>query len=174
MPARLECVMIGGKVEDTDAFLRRLRRVGRTQGGNQRAHGIIYLSATSRKLAQKTLDDHAAGILKAGETPPDLSTPILITAPCKVIAQNEIYNNPPSDPQCTCPPCISNPPAVRAARASKVNTNIPKAKQGRRVHYSSLKRGYAVFQVPATHSVGIDRCQGERGQINLTHISVTH
>ncbi|KAJ7840195.1 hypothetical protein B0H14DRAFT_3140548 [Mycena olivaceomarginata] len=135
MPARLECVMIGGKVEDTDAFLRRLRRVGRTQGGNQRARGIIYLSAISRKLAQKTLDDHAASILKAGETPPDLSMPILITAPCKVIAQNEIYNNPPSDPQCTCPPCISNPPAenitppVRAARASKVNTNIPKAKR---------------------------------------------
>lgn len=148
MPARLDCVMIGDKVEDTDAFLQRLGRVGRTKGGSQRARGIIYLSAASRKFAQKTLDDHAAGILKAGETPPDLSMPILITASCKVVAQNKIYNNPPSDPRCTCSPCISNPPLgprtpcdcsgclpetitpiVRATRASKVNTAIPKAKR---------------------------------------------
>ncbi|KAJ7443746.1 P-loop containing nucleoside triphosphate hydrolase protein [Mycena galericulata] len=144
MPARLDCVILYGDarhVKDADDFFQKLGRVGRTKGGSQRAHGIIY-------LARQTLDNYAAGILKDGENPPDLSMPTLIVALCKVAAQNKLYKNPPFDPPCTCPTCAANPPdgpripcdcsgclpenivpPQRPKRISRVNTNIKKSKR---------------------------------------------
>ncbi|KAJ7429855.1 hypothetical protein B0H11DRAFT_2264802 [Mycena galericulata] len=93
MPARLDCVILYGDarhVKDADDFFQKLGRVGRTKGGSQRARGIIFVSAAARKLAQQTLDNYAAGILKDGENPPDLSMPTLIVALCKVAAQNKL------------------------------------------------------------------------------------
>ncbi|KAJ7699249.1 P-loop containing nucleoside triphosphate hydrolase protein, partial [Mycena rosella] len=110
MPARLDAVMIGD-IEDADDFVQKLGRVGRKKDGAQGARGIIYTSAAARKLAQKVVDDASAGIFKAGEKPPDLSMPRMILAPCKVAAQNEIYNNPAFDSPCTCLPCTTNPPS---------------------------------------------------------------
>ncbi|KAJ7768784.1 hypothetical protein B0H14DRAFT_2632862 [Mycena olivaceomarginata] len=110
MPARLDCVMIGD-VEDTDEFFQKLSPVGRTKGGNLRARGIIYISSAAQKLAKKILEDHDAGILKQGDKPPDLSMPTMITASCKVAAQNKLYNNPPIDFPCTCALCAAKPPA---------------------------------------------------------------
>ncbi|KAJ7899455.1 hypothetical protein B0H14DRAFT_2556532 [Mycena olivaceomarginata] len=130
MPARLDCVMIGD-VEDTDEFFQKLSPVGRTKGGNLRARGIIYISSAAQKLAKKILEDHDAGILKQGDKPPDLSMPTMITASCKVAAQNKLYNNPPIDfPGCI-PENITLP--ERASRTSKVNADIPKGKRLSRI-----------------------------------------
>ncbi|KAJ7508162.1 hypothetical protein B0H11DRAFT_1902478 [Mycena galericulata] len=143
MPARLDCVILYGDarhVKDADDFFQKLGRVGRTKGGSQRARGIIFVSAAARKLAQQTLDNYAAGILKDGENPPDLSMPTLIVALS--------LKNPPFDPPCTCPTCTANPPdgpripcdcsgclpeniepPQRPKRISRVNTNIKKSKR---------------------------------------------
>jgi hypothetical protein len=74
--------------------------------------------------------------------------PKMILAKCKVRAQNELYNNPISEPQCTCSSCVDNPPhspknpcdcsgclpenitpPARPARQSTVNAAIPKNKR---------------------------------------------
>jgi hypothetical protein len=56
----------------------------------------MYVSAATRKAAEKVLADAAAGIRpKAGQKPPDLSFPTMIVAPCKVKCQDSLYNNPP-------------------------------------------------------------------------------
>ncbi|KAJ7508237.1 hypothetical protein B0H11DRAFT_1902554 [Mycena galericulata] len=112
MPARLDCVILYGDarhVKDADDFFQKLGRVGRTKGGSQRARGIIFVSAAARKLAQQTLDNYAAGILKDGENPPDLSMPTLIVA-------------------FGCLPENIEPPQ-RPKRISRVNTNIKKSKR---------------------------------------------
>ncbi|KAJ7672978.1 P-loop containing nucleoside triphosphate hydrolase protein [Mycena polygramma] len=148
MKARLDAVIIGD-VEDADDFFQKLGRVGRTRDDNQQARGIIYVSAATRKQAQKLIDDDVAGVTpKDGQNPPDLSMPRMILADCKVQAQNALYNTNVSQRPCTCDPCTNNPlPGPRTpcdcsgclpenitapnrpSRPSKVNPAVPKGKR---------------------------------------------
>ncbi|KAJ7761338.1 P-loop containing nucleoside triphosphate hydrolase protein [Mycena metata] len=145
MPARLDAVLIGD-IDDTDELIQKLGRVGRMQNGQQIARGIIYVSAATRKAAEKALADHTAGVpLKPGEKPPDLRFQQMILAKYKVKCQDILYDNPPTDPPCTCLMCAERPPRSlpqacncsgcvpenlpalsKPPRASRVNTNIPK------------------------------------------------
>ena len=36
----------------------------------------------------------------------------LLLAPCVTAAQDALYNNPPSDPPCSCPTCLALPPVT--------------------------------------------------------------
>ncbi|KAJ7289649.1 hypothetical protein C8J57DRAFT_1046954 [Mycena rebaudengoi] len=142
MRARLDAILIGD-VDDTDELLQKLGRINREKCAED-ARGIIFASLASRKQAEKLLADEAAGISKPGQTPPDLSMARLIVAKCKVQEQNLIYDNPVSDPPCTCLQCTeSSPPPpptscncsgclpetlpapTPASRAPKPSDNIP-------------------------------------------------
>ncbi|KAJ7727510.1 hypothetical protein B0H14DRAFT_2302003, partial [Mycena olivaceomarginata] len=99
--------------------------------------------------AKKILEDHDAGILKQGDKPPDLSMPTMITASCKVAAQNKLYNNPPIDFPCTCALCAAKPPAhseiqcdcsgcipeniTLPERASRTSRSMPISQKGKRL-----------------------------------------
>ncbi|KAJ7201498.1 P-loop containing nucleoside triphosphate hydrolase protein, partial [Mycena haematopus] len=108
MRGRVDAILVGD-IEDTDELLQKLGRVNREKKEDD-ARGVVYVSAAVRKNSEKVLADYDAGIpSKPGETPPDLSMPRLITAECKVKAQNDLYNNTPLDPLCTCATCKTNP-----------------------------------------------------------------
>ncbi|KAJ7115601.1 P-loop containing nucleoside triphosphate hydrolase protein [Mycena crocata] len=148
MPARLDAVILGD-IEDADNLFQKLGRIGRLKDAAQRARCIVYISTATWKLAKKRLDDDEAGVQpKAGEPSPDLSMPKLILAQCKVKAIDQLYNNPTSEPVCTCPPCVESPrpgprtpcdcsgclpeiitPPSRPTCPSKVDTNIPPAQR---------------------------------------------
>ncbi|KAJ7779877.1 hypothetical protein B0H16DRAFT_1300097 [Mycena metata] len=144
MRGRVDAIIIGD-VEDTDELLQKLGRVNRDKKADD-ARAIVFVSAAARKQAEKSIADHEAGISKPGATPLDLSMPRLIVAKCKVNEQNLLYDNPASDPHCTCPTCPDQlPPFQRpscncsgctpeilptlkpVARASKLNPDIRKA-----------------------------------------------
>ncbi|KAJ7674126.1 hypothetical protein B0H17DRAFT_1140777 [Mycena rosella] len=108
MLGRVDAILVR-EVADADELVQKFGRINRTKD-TQDTRGIIYISAATRKAAEKLIVDHEAGIFKAGETPPDLSMTRLIVAPCKIAAINLIYNNPPFDPLCTCISCCENPP----------------------------------------------------------------
>ncbi|KAJ7127278.1 P-loop containing nucleoside triphosphate hydrolase protein, partial [Mycena crocata] len=148
MPARLDAVLIG-EIDDLDELIQKLGRVGPTKNIGQNARGIIYVSAATRKAAEKSLADAAAGLRpKAGQKPPDLSFPTMVMAECKVKCQDALYNNPSADAPCTCATCTTSPRNIASAscncsgcvpeeldavakppRASRVNPAIPKPKR---------------------------------------------
>ncbi|KAJ7219863.1 P-loop containing nucleoside triphosphate hydrolase protein [Mycena rebaudengoi] len=122
MRARVDAVLIGD-VDDTNELLQKLG---------------------PRNLATKLLAEDADATVKPGQSPPDLSMARLIVADCKVQEQNLIYNNPLSDPICSCDSCTENPPpppptscncsgcfpeststSTVAPHASKSSNNIP-------------------------------------------------
>ncbi|KAF8172422.1 P-loop containing nucleoside triphosphate hydrolase protein, partial [Mycena galopus ATCC 62051] len=107
MRGRVDAILVGD-IEDTDDLLQKLGRINREKQADD-ARAVIYISAAVRKHAEKVLADHNESISKADEIPPDLSMPRLITAKCKVKAQNDLYNNTLSDPPCTCTICKMNP-----------------------------------------------------------------
>ncbi|KAJ7108022.1 hypothetical protein C8R43DRAFT_1163484 [Mycena crocata] len=146
MPARLDAVLVD--IDDSDDALQKLGRVGRKHVAGQHARAFIYVSAAFRSLCKKAIEKEETGISKPGEILPDISIARLTVATCKVAEINKLYNNSPTDPACTCPPCsqavpsIHKPPCncsgcipdivpefVRPTRASKVNQEIPKAKR---------------------------------------------
>jgi hypothetical protein len=142
MPARLSAILICN-IDDTDEVIQKFRRVGRNS--TQFARGIIYVTPATRKAAEKALADDEAGIPpKAGKTPMDLSFPQMIVAKCKVKCQDSLYNNPVTDPLCTCPTCP--PPTTDRISAScncsgclpeKVTT-LPKAPRASRINMDIL------------------------------------
>jgi hypothetical protein len=109
MRARLDAVLIGD-IEDTDEVLQKFGRINREKK-TEDARGIIYITSAARKLAEKLVANDGADLpKKPGQTPPDLSMARLILATCKVREQNVLYNNPVSDPPCTCAQCENNCP----------------------------------------------------------------
>ncbi|KAK7015999.1 ATP-dependent DNA helicase Q1 [Favolaschia claudopus] len=155
MKGRVDAVEVGELQNSNDA-LQKMGRVNRDKTSTD-ARGLIYVSAAARKHAEKVLAEAAAGTmkLKPGASPPDLTFPKLIVAKCKTVAINDIYNNPTTDPRCSCPTCQDNShplapsscncsgcipenlPALPAtARASKVNTKIPKSRRLSRLQKS--------------------------------------
>ncbi|KAK7047014.1 ATP-dependent DNA helicase Q1 [Favolaschia claudopus] len=127
MQGRVDAVCVGD-ILDTDEEAQKMGRVNRKNEVSD-ARGVVYVSAAVRKAAEKALADDAA-------------------AKCKVAALNKLYNNPASDPPCTCATCKENPPPPpstscncsgclpetlpiikRPPRPSKINHNIPKSQR---------------------------------------------
>ncbi|KAJ7878500.1 hypothetical protein B0H14DRAFT_3777092 [Mycena olivaceomarginata] len=113
MLARLDAAIVGD-MEDTDELLQKLGRVGRTKtkAAGTFALGIIYTSAAFRTLAQKAIDFDVSPATKQGQTLPDISIARLTLAKCKVTEVNKIYDNPSSDPPCTCATCSKTPASL--------------------------------------------------------------
>ncbi|KAJ7124388.1 hypothetical protein C8R44DRAFT_980678 [Mycena epipterygia] len=149
MPARLDAILVGN-IEDLDEILQtELGRVNRIKSKTEIARGIIYVSSSTRKAAEKVLADEETGIApKAGQKPPDLSFTHIIVAKCKVKCQDDLYGNPPVDPPRTCTACVQAPPhshpsscncigcipetlptLAKPLSVSRVNTSISKAKR---------------------------------------------
>ncbi|KAJ7429298.1 hypothetical protein FB451DRAFT_1070863 [Mycena latifolia] len=150
MPARLDAIIVGD-VDDTDDGIQKFGRVGRTlvKNATQSARGIVYAPLRRARPPRRLLQMPPL----AGQKPPDLSFPRMIVAPCKVTIQDELYDNPTIDPPCTCLPCSRTPATsaratcncsgclpetssttTKAPPASRVNTQISKAKRLTKLH----------------------------------------
>ncbi|KAJ7447406.1 P-loop containing nucleoside triphosphate hydrolase protein [Mycena latifolia] len=108
IPVRQDAIIIGD-VDDTDELIQKGGRVGRNRKLVNDARVIVYVTAAARAAAEKALRDK--DLPRASKsTPPDLSMAEMTVAPCKIEAQNRLYNNPPSDPPCKCKTCTDDPP----------------------------------------------------------------
>ncbi|KAJ7466377.1 P-loop containing nucleoside triphosphate hydrolase protein [Mycena latifolia] len=107
IPVRQDAII--GDVDDTDELIQKGGRVGRNRKLVNDARVIVYVTAAARAAAEKALRDK--DLPRASKsTPPDLSMAEMTVAPCKIEAQNRLYNNPPSDPPCKCKTCTGDPP----------------------------------------------------------------
>ncbi|KAJ7705658.1 P-loop containing nucleoside triphosphate hydrolase protein [Mycena metata] len=107
MPVRQDAIIIGD-IEDADDFVQKAGRVGRNRRLVNNARVIVYVTPAVRTAAEKALRSKDSP-LPPKSLPPDLSMAELIVAPCKVKAQDELYENPLIDAPCKCKSCIADP-----------------------------------------------------------------
>ncbi|KAF8149766.1 P-loop containing nucleoside triphosphate hydrolase protein [Mycena galopus ATCC 62051] len=110
IPVRQDAIVIGD-VDDVDELIQKGGPVGRNQKLVHDARLIVYVTASAIAAAEKAIKAKDLP-LPAKTSPPDLSMPEMIVSSCKVEAQNRLYNNPISDPPCTCTTCTSIPPRL--------------------------------------------------------------
>ncbi|TFY73240.1 hypothetical protein EWM64_g10773 [Hericium alpestre] len=104
-------VITMGQPTNPDEFFQRIGRAGRDCTVVTDAQGMMYVPASAHKTAREVL-----GL--ADENPscrekklPEMHDGIaqLLLAPCLRKEQDLLYDNPSSDPPCTCPLCASHP-----------------------------------------------------------------
>ncbi|KAJ7136424.1 P-loop containing nucleoside triphosphate hydrolase protein [Mycena crocata] len=109
MAARQDAIVVG-EILDSDNAIQKEGRVGRNRQLVTDARLIVYVSKATRTAAEKAIKNRDDPTTPKMVPPLDLSMAEMILADCKVAAQNRLYNNPKSDPPCTCKTCTDNPP----------------------------------------------------------------
>ncbi|KAF8158057.1 P-loop containing nucleoside triphosphate hydrolase protein [Crassisporium funariophilum] len=121
-----EDAIILGEPADVDEFVQKIGRIGRNRRLVSHPRGILYYTRGALATAQSLLDNHlpAADYGEHGQStinPPskkedremDISMAGLLLAECKPAKLNSIYDNPESDPECTCGICKAYPSAKK-------------------------------------------------------------
>ncbi|KAK7688667.1 hypothetical protein QCA50_008205 [Cerrena zonata] len=109
--------------ENLDEFLQKIGRAGRSQLIVMKARGIAFITKQAIQLAKKIIAaDHQKSVKrtdggKRGHSL-DMGMACMILADCKTEAQNNHYNNPPSDSPCGCATCHRFPPAIHTCCCS--------------------------------------------------------
>ncbi|KAL6305496.1 P-loop containing nucleoside triphosphate hydrolase protein, partial [Sparassis latifolia] len=101
-----------------DEFLQKIGWVGRDRHLVNDARGIVYNPKNTMKKARAIIDKghqkkKTGGEKNAGDEF-DLSMAHMLLADCKIAEQNHLYDNPTTDPPCTCSSCQVNLRPIRS------------------------------------------------------------
>ncbi|TFY74161.1 hypothetical protein EWM64_g9851 [Hericium alpestre] len=112
-------VITMGEPTDPDEFFQRIGRAGRDPSLVPDARGIMYVPPSSYKTARTLLGSGASTPnrsqsqgLKKPQHEMHIGVARLLLAPCLRKEQDLLYDNPLSDPPCTCRSCTSRPPLL--------------------------------------------------------------
>ncbi|KAJ7736490.1 hypothetical protein B0H16DRAFT_1466675 [Mycena metata] len=96
-----------------------VQKPGRARPNVANPRAIFYISAARAAKASKVLAqsdaENAVEAKKDATVAMDRPVAEIITAHCKPLVQDELYDNPASDPVCPCKTCLAFPPATRPA-----------------------------------------------------------
>lgn len=124
-----EDAIILGEPADVDEFVQKIGRIRHNRWLVSHPRGILYYTRGALATAQSLIDNHLPIDPDEGEhgqptiNPPskkgdqemDISMAGLLLAKCKPTELNSIYDNPESDPECTCGICRTYPPVRKPA-----------------------------------------------------------
>jgi hypothetical protein len=105
-----------------DRWNQDIGRIGRDMRAVPEAFGIWYHTKNAVSTAQSIV---AAGPpTRKPETQPKMEYAMakLLLAPCKRVAQNELYANPEDDPPCTCRSCAEQSASSDVARSAALSS----------------------------------------------------
>ncbi|KAJ7613611.1 P-loop containing nucleoside triphosphate hydrolase protein [Mycena polygramma] len=114
--AAVKTVIQVGEPESAEMFV---QKPGRARPNAVNPRAIFYISAARTakavKIVSQTDAENAADAKKQGAVAMDRPVAQIISGRCKPSLQDELFDNPVSDPVCGCKTCLAFPPALRPA-----------------------------------------------------------
>ena len=149
---------------DTDCILQKAGRIRDGRGRDSKV--VIYLPKTAQDTSIKALstvaDTGAPGtVVKTGKGKQSISIDIgvakLVTASCKVKALDELYDNPPTDPLCTCTTCailpvVPRPDTCQCSGCQPEQLVLPPSRSKPRVLRPKVPAGQRITQKMRKHA----------------------